>query len=77
MMTKEKRQRRKYPEDLKRDAVALATEQGNSIAEGARCARQRDERAVSEWKTKRWLTLKNAAKEGRVMVFVDESSPSE
>jgi transposase len=30
------RQRRNYPEDFKRDAVALITEQGYSIAEAAR-----------------------------------------
>jgi transposase len=30
------RQRRNYPEDFKRDAVALVTEQGYSIAEAAR-----------------------------------------
>jgi transposase len=30
------RQRRDFPEDFKRDAVALVTEQGYSIAEAAR-----------------------------------------
>ena len=35
-MTTGKRQRRNYPEDFKRDAVALVTEQGFSIAEAAR-----------------------------------------
>ncbi len=35
-MTTGKRQRRKYPETFKRDAVALVTEQGYSIAAAAR-----------------------------------------
>ena len=35
-MTTGKRQRRDYSEDFKRDAVALVTEQGYSIAEAAR-----------------------------------------
>jgi transposase len=35
MMTTEKRQRRDYSEDFKRDAVAMVTEQGYSIAEAA------------------------------------------
>ncbi len=35
-MTTEKRPRRKYPDDFKRDAVALVTEQGYSIAVAAR-----------------------------------------
>jgi len=35
-MTAEKRTRRKYTEDFKRDAVALITEQGYKIAEAAR-----------------------------------------
>ena len=35
-MTTGERQRREYPEDFKRDAVALVTDQGYSIAEAAR-----------------------------------------
>ena len=35
-MTTEKRVRRKYTEDFKRDAVALVTEQGYKISEAAR-----------------------------------------
>jgi len=35
-MTTEKRARRKYTEDFKRDAVALVTEQGYKISEAAR-----------------------------------------
>jgi transposase len=35
-MTTEKRTRRKYTEDFKRDAVALVTEQGYKISEAAR-----------------------------------------
>ena len=35
-MTTEKRVRRKYTDDFKRDAVALVTEQGYKIAEAAR-----------------------------------------
>jgi transposase len=35
-MTTEKRTRRKYTEDFKRDAVALVTEQGYKTAEAAR-----------------------------------------
>ncbi len=35
-MTTKKRQRRNYPEDFKRDAVALVTEQGYSLAEASR-----------------------------------------
>ena len=35
-MTTEKRTRRKYTEDFKRDAVALVTEQGYKVAEAAR-----------------------------------------
>jgi transposase-like protein len=35
-MTIEKRTRRKYTEDFKRDAVALVTEQGYKISEAAR-----------------------------------------
>ena len=35
-MTTGKRQRREYSEDFKRDAVALVTDQGYSIAEAAR-----------------------------------------
>ncbi len=35
-MTTKKRQRRNYPEDFKRDAVALVTEQGYTRAEAAR-----------------------------------------
>ena len=35
-MTAEKRQRRSFPEDFKREAVALVTEQGYKVAEAAR-----------------------------------------
>lgn len=35
-MTTEKRTRRKYTEDFKRDAVALVTEQGYKISQAAR-----------------------------------------
>ena len=35
-MTTEKRKRRRYTEDFKREAVALVTEQGYSVAEAAR-----------------------------------------
>ncbi|GBF30781.1 insertion element IS6110 uncharacterized 12.0 kDa protein [bacterium MnTg04] len=35
-MTAEKRQRSNYPEDFKRDAVALVTQQGYKISEAAR-----------------------------------------
>jgi len=35
-MTTEKRTRREYTEDFKRDAVALVTEQGYKVAEAAR-----------------------------------------
>ena len=35
-MTTEKRQRRSFPEDFKREAVALITEQGYSVAEASR-----------------------------------------
>ncbi len=35
-MTTEKRTRRKYPEDFKREAVALVTEQGYKVSEAAR-----------------------------------------
>lgn len=35
-MKKEKRQRRRYTQEFKQDAVALVTEQGYSIAEAAR-----------------------------------------
>jgi transposase len=36
MMPTEKKTRRKYTEDFKRDAVALVTEQGYKVAEAAR-----------------------------------------
>ena len=35
-MTTEKRTRRKYTEDFKREAVALVTEQGYKVSEAAR-----------------------------------------
>ena len=35
-MTAEKRHRRSFPEDFKREAVALVTEQGYKVAEAAR-----------------------------------------
>ena len=35
-MTAERRKRRKFAEDFKREAVALVTEQGYSVAEAAR-----------------------------------------
>jgi transposase len=35
-MTAEKRQRRRFPEDFKREAVALVTEQGYKVAEATR-----------------------------------------
>jgi transposase len=35
-MTAERRKRRKFTEDFKREAVALVTEQGYSVAEAAR-----------------------------------------
>ena len=35
-MTTEKHKRRRYTEDFKREAVALVTEQGYSVAEAAR-----------------------------------------
>jgi transposase len=35
-MTVEKRQRRSFPEDFKREAVALITEQGYKVSEAAR-----------------------------------------
>jgi len=35
-MTAETRKRRNYTEDFKRDAVALATGQGNKVSEAAR-----------------------------------------
>ncbi len=62
-MSKEKRTRRQYTEDFKRDAVALVTEQGYKISEAARSlgindnllrrwknelSHQTDEQSVSE-----------------------------
>ena len=47
-MTTEKRKRRKYTEDFKREAVALVTEQGYSVAEAARSLE------VGENQIRRW-----------------------
>ena len=41
-------------------------------------ARQRDEKAIRTWKAKRWPELKKiAARQGRIIVFIDESGLSE
>ena len=48
-MTVEKRQRRSFPEDFKREAVALVTEQGYKISEAARSL-DIHENVLRKWK---------------------------
>lgn len=48
-MTAEKRQRRSFPDDFKRDAVALVTEQGYKITEAARSL-DIHENVLRKWK---------------------------
>lgn len=48
-MTAEKRQRRSFPEDFKREAVALVTEQGYKITEAARSL-DIHENVLRKWK---------------------------
>jgi len=48
-MTVEKRQRRSFPEDFKRDAVALVTEQGYKVSEAARSL-DIHENVLRKWK---------------------------
>lgn len=51
---------------------------GWSAQRPSRRALERDEQAIREWKRKRWPALKkNALKQGRTLVFVDESGRSE
>ena len=50
-MTTEKRKRRTYTEDFKRDAVALVTEQGYSVAEAARSL-DVGENQIRRWRQK-------------------------
>ena len=50
-MTVEKRQRRSFPEDFKRDAVALVTEQGYKVSEAARSL-DIHENVLRKWKQK-------------------------
>jgi transposase len=50
-MTTEKRKRRKYTEDFKREAVALVIEQGYSIAEAARSL-DVGENQIRRWRQK-------------------------
>lgn len=50
-MTVEKRQRRSFPEDFKRDAVALVTEQGYKVSEAARSL-DIHENLLRKWKLK-------------------------
>jgi transposase len=48
-MTIEKRQRRSFPEDFKREAVALITEQGYKVSEAARSL-DIHENVLRKWK---------------------------
>ena len=48
-MSEEKRQRRSFPEDFKREAVALVTEQGYKISEAARSL-DIHENVLRKWK---------------------------
>ena len=50
-MTTEKRKRRSYTEDFKREAVALVTEQGYSVAEAARSL-EVGENQIRRWRQK-------------------------
>ena len=50
-MTAEKRQRRSFPEDFKREAVALVTEQGYKVSEAARSL-DIHENVLRKWKQK-------------------------
>ena len=50
-MTVEKRQRRSFPEDFKREAVALVTEQGYKVSEAARSL-DIHENVLRQWKRK-------------------------
>ena len=50
-MTAEKRQRRSFPDDFKREAVALVTEQGYKISEAARSL-DIHENVLRKWKQK-------------------------
>ena len=50
-MTAEKRQRRSFPEDFKREAVALVTEQGYKVSEAARSL-DIHENVLRKWKLK-------------------------
>jgi len=50
-MTAEKRQRRSFPEDFKREAVALVTEQGYKVSEAARSL-DIHENVLRKWKRK-------------------------
>ncbi len=40
-------------------------------------ARERDKPSIKQWKLKRWPVQKNAARQGRIIVFIDESGLSE
>ena len=50
-MTTQKRKRRRYTEDFKREAVALVTEQGYSVAEAARSL-DVGENQIRRWRQK-------------------------
>ena len=50
-MTTERRKRRRYTEDFKREAVALVTEQGYSVAEAARSL-DVGENQIRRWRQK-------------------------
>lgn len=50
-MTEEKRQRRSFPEDFKREAVALVTEHGYKVSEAARSL-DIHENVLRKWKQK-------------------------
>ena len=50
---------------------------GWSVQRPSGQARERDERAIRTWKAKRWPEKEIAARQGRVIVFIDESGLSE
>jgi hypothetical protein len=57
--------------------MRLLRELGFSCQKPEKRAIQRNEQAIAEWRTKRWPALKKALREGRVIVFIDESGLSE
>lgn len=58
-------------------ASRLLRQMGWSCQKPARRALERDEQAIGVWKQRRWPAIKKARRQGRTIVFLDESGLSQ